>query len=253
MLAAAGTLVATFVALWVVSVRVRDASIVDAAWGPAFGLVAAIGVVLGSRDDRALLLLALVALWGVRLGVHIFVRSHGRGEDRRYRAMREAAGERFWWSSLFTVYLLQAAIAWVVALPVQVITAQRGSPLGLLDAVGALLILFGVAFEAIADAQLARFTRDPANRERVMDRGLWAWSRHPNYFGDAVVWWGVGVMSLPTGEPWALVGPAVMTLLLLRVSGVTLLEKTIGKRRPGYAAYVARTSAFVPWPPRSAR
>lgn len=253
MLGAAGTLCALFLCLWVLSVVVRDASIVDAAWGPAFGIVAASGVVLGTRADRALLTLGLVSLWGIRLGVHIFRRNHGSGEDRRYRAMRASAGERFWWSSLFTVFLLQAGIAWVVSLPVQVIAASRGAPLGALDVVGAALVLFGVAFEAVADAQLARFTRDPANRDRVMDRGLWAWSRHPNYFGDAVVWWGLGVLSLSTGQPWALVGPAVMTLFLLRVSGVTLLEKTIGKRRPGYAAYVARTSAFVPWPPKSPR
>lgn len=250
MLGAAGTLVGLFVSLWVVSVIVRDASIVDSAWGPAFAMVALSGAVLGVGSDRAWYTLGLVCVWGLRLGLHIFLRNHGRGEDRRYRAMRAAAGDRFWWSSLFTVYLLQAAIAWVVSLPVQAIAWSKGSPFGVLDLVGAALVLIGVAFETVADAQLARFGREPSNRDRVMDRGLWGWSRHPNYFGDAVVWWGLGVLALSTGLVWTLIGPAVMTLFLLRVSGVTLLEKTIGERRPGYAAYVARTSAFIPWPPK---
>jgi steroid 5-alpha reductase family enzyme len=153
--------------------------------------------------------------------------------------------------SLFTVFLLQAALMWIVALPLQAGAALgRELPLGPLEAVGTAVFAVGLAFEAVADAQLARFLADPGGRGRVMDRGLWAWSRHPNYFGDFTVWWGLGLVSLGAGAWWPLVGPAVMSVLLWRVSGVTLLEATIGSRRPGYADYVARTSAFFPWPPR---
>jgi steroid 5-alpha reductase family enzyme len=156
--------------------------------------------------------------------------------------------------SLFTVFLLQAALVVVVSLPLQAGAALGArAPLGLLDAAGAALFAAGLAFEAIADAQLARFLARPGSAGRVMDEGLWRWSRHPNYFGDFLVWWGLGLVGAAAGAPWALVGPAVMSLLLLRVSGVTLLEKTIGARRPGYAEYAARTSAFFPWPPSRPR
>jgi steroid 5-alpha reductase family enzyme len=143
---------------------------------------------------------------------------------------------------------------WVVSLPLQAGAALgQDRPLGLLEAIGAAVALAGLAVEAVADAQLARFLADPASRGRVMDRGLWAWSRHPNYFGDFTVWWGLGLAAAGAGAWWPLLGPAVMSVLLLRVSGVTLLESTIGARRPGYADYAARTSAFFPWPPRRGR
>jgi steroid 5-alpha reductase family enzyme len=150
-----------------------------------------------------------------------------------------------------TVFLLQGAIMWLVSLPLQAGAALgHATPLGPLDALGSLVVAAGVAVEALADAQLARVLAEPGQRGRVMDRGLWAWSRHPNYFGDFVVWWGLGLVAVGAGAWWALCGPLVMTLLLMRVSGVPLLEGTIAERRPGYAAYVARTSAFFPRPPR---
>ncbi len=154
--------------------------------------------------------------------------------------------------SLGTVFLLQGALVLVVSLPLQVAVARAGPPLGLLDAGGILLFALGFAFEAVADLQLARFKADPASRGRVMDRGLWRLTRHPNYFGDALLWWGLGLLGAAAGAAWTLVSPAVMTFLLLRVSGVTLLERDISDRRPGYRDYVRRTSAFFPWFPRRA-
>src|SRR5512147_3288325 len=168
--------------------------------------------------------------------------------------MREARGPRFAAESLVTVFLLQAALMWAISLPLQAAAALgAGKPLGLLDAAGALVVLTGVAVEAAADAQLARFLARPDSRGLVMQRGLWRWSRHPNYFGDFVVWWGLGFLGVAAGATWTLAGPALMSVLLLRVSGVTLLEKTISTRRPGYAEYAARTSAFFPWSPRRPR
>jgi len=250
MLASAAVAFVGMSLLWAVSVRLRDASVVDPFWGPGFVAVAWASVAVAGASPRALLLAALATAWGLRLGLHLGRRWRGHGEDRRYAAMREAHGERFWWVSLFTVFLLQAALMWTVSLPLQAGAAiGREAPLGFLEAAGVLVFAVGLAFEAVGDAQLSRFLADPASRDRVMDRGLWAWTRHPNYFGDFLVWWGLGLVSLGSGAWWALAGPALMSVLLLRVSGVTMLEATIASRRPGYAGYVARTSAFFPRPP----
>lgn len=238
-------------ALWVWSVRLRDASIVDLFWGPAFVLAGATAMAWSQRTTPpGLLALGLVSAWALRLAVHLGRRNLGAGEDRRYRAMRDAHGARFWWVSLFTVFLLQALLVAIVSLPLQALVGSSRGALGVFEVAGAAIFLAGLMVEAVADAQLRRFVRDPSNRGKVLDTGLWRYSRHPNYFGDAVVWWGLGVMATPHGAFFAWIGPLVMTTLLLRVSGVTLLEKTIGERRPGYADYVRRTSAFVPWPPR---
>jgi steroid 5-alpha reductase family enzyme len=165
--------------------------------------------------------------------------------------MRRHYGERFRLVSLVVVFGLQGALMWVISLPVQLaVAASAPMALGALDALGTLLVLIGLTFESVGDLQLARFKADPASKGRVMDRGLWRYTRHPNYFGDAVVWWGLYCFALATGHPLAIVGPLVMTYLLTRLSGVPLLEKKLAKTRPGYAEYVARTSSFVPWPPR---
>ncbi|UUX94399.1 DUF1295 domain-containing protein [Aquabacterium sp. J223] len=237
---------------WWLSLRLRDASLADRIWplliaGP--GVVYALALGAGTRG---LLMLALLIAWALRLAAFITWRNWGHGEDRRYAAMRQRHGEAFAWKSLGLVFGLQAVLGWIVSAPVLAAVATA-SPLGLLDALGAVLALFGLVFEAVADAQMARFRADPSQRGRVMDRGLWRWSRHPNYFGEACVWWGLWLIALAGAgrdAAWAVVSPALMTFLLLRVSGVALLEQDIAERRPAYRDYIARTSAFLPWPPR---
>ena len=249
-IASLASLMAAVFALWLLSLKRVDASIADVFWGLGFLLVAGLGFVLGAGEaGRQALVLALVAAWSLRLAGWIAWRHHGRGEDPRYAAMRAEHGDRWPLRSLFQVFVLQGLLIWLVSAPVQA-AMTLGGPLGPLDALGAALVAGGLACEAVGDWQLARFKRDPANRGQVMDRGLWRYTRHPNYFGDAVVWWGLYAIAAATG--WGaltLPAPALMTFLLVRVSGVALTEAVMSGR-PGYAAYVARTSAFVPWPPR---
>jgi steroid 5-alpha reductase family enzyme len=248
LLAACATLV------WLVSLRLRDASIVDLFWGMAFVLVAwNTRRLLGAASAPASLALPVAAtLWGVRLTAYLGSRNLGHGEDRRYAAMRGQRPRTFWWWSYFAVFLLQAGLALVVALPLVVgQRAPRPAELTAWDLLGGTLFLGGLAFETLADLQLARFKRDPKSEGQVMDRGLWRWSRHPNYFGEAVLWWGVWLMASAAPDArWTALAPALMTFLLLRVSGVALLESTIAERRPGYRDYVQRTRAFVPGPRR---
>jgi steroid 5-alpha reductase family enzyme len=239
--------------LWLVSVARRDVSLVDAWWGPGFALLAWVdALTAGGGQPRPLALAVLVTLWGLRLGVYLLWRSHGEPEDPRYASMRRHHGARFPLLSLVTVFGLQGVLQVLVGLPIAVTAARPGAPeLGALDGLGAALCGVGLAFESVGDWQLARFRADAANAGRVMDRGLWAWTRHPNYFGDCLVWWGIFSVALAGPLGWlSLPGPALMTFLLLRVSGVALLERSIGKRRPGYAEYAARVPAFFPRPPR---
>jgi len=236
--------------LWGVSLVRRDASVADPAWAPAFLLIAAVSMaVTPAPGPRAWIALTLVGLWAARLGSHLLRRNRSHGEDPRYVAMRAQHGARFWWVSLFTVFLLQATLAWIVSLPLQAAVAST-TPLGILDGVGVAAWIAGFTCEAVADAQLARFRADPNSRGTVLDTGLWRYSRHPNYFGDALLWWGIGLLGAAAGAWAALVGPLLMNVLIVRVSGVSLLEKDIGDRRPGYREYVRRTSSFVPWFPK---
>jgi steroid 5-alpha reductase family enzyme len=230
-----GVALACEVLVWFASLARRDASLADLAWAPIFVMIAA-----AVRAD--LLTFVLVDLWAARLAIHLAWRARGKGEDRRYAAMRAHHGARFWWVSLFTVFLFQGLLAAIIALPLQV----HHDTIGPIEIAGAALVIVGLAIETIADLQLARWK----TADGVVDRGLWAWSRHPNYFGECVVWWGFGILGLAW---WSLVAPALMTFLLLRVSGVALLERTIGERRAGYAAYIQRTSAFIPRPPSAGR
>lgn len=250
-LAALAAAFAVMFGAWLVSLRLRDASVADIAWGLCFVAIAWTVLAIGpAGDGRSVLIAVLVSVWGLRLAAYITSRHDS--EDRRYRAMRSKHGERFALRSLLTVFALQAVIAWVVSLPIQV-SAVDATPdsIGLLGIAGALICGVGIALETIADLQLSRFLRREDSTQRVMDGGLWRFSRHPNYFGDAVFWWGVWLIALETGSAWwTAIGPAVMTLLLLRVSGVALTEKTISERRPGYRDYEERTSAFIPLPPR---
>ncbi|MDQ6804584.1 MAG: DUF1295 domain-containing protein [Actinomycetota bacterium] len=249
---AAAAVAVLILIVWAVSVRLRDASIIDPVWGPAFVLVALVAALAGHGDSGLRwLLFAMVAAWGLRLGLHLTRRKLGDpDEDRRYAAMREHKGDRFALWSLWAVFGTQAVLVLIVSLPIQA-AANRPGGLGASVIPGVLVFLVGLAFEAIGDEQLRRFKADPASHGKVMDHGLWHYTRHPNYFGDACVWWGLWLVVLPAGGVWwTFVGPAVMTLLLVRVSGKAMLERDIGKRRPEYAAYIERTSGFFPLPPR---
>jgi steroid 5-alpha reductase family enzyme len=248
----AGLVLVLVTGLWTVSVVIRDTSIVDVFWGSGFVIIAWAGFVFAEGSpDRRLLLSLLVTAWGLRLTFHLAHRNLGKGEDYRYADMRRRYGSRWPLLSLPVVFWLQGALMWVVSLPVQVaMTKTTPAGLGLLDWAGVAIWAVGLAFETIGDLQLARFKADPANRGKVMDRGLWRYTRHPNYFGDFCVWWGIWLVALATGAWWTVIGPAIMSVLLIRVSGVALLERSLTQRRPGYADYVARTSAFFPRPPR---
>ncbi len=229
----------------------KDNGIMDAAWGPGFVVVAWLGLALGGAPDpRRWLLAALVTVWGVRLCVHILLRNAGRGEDFRYRAWRGAWGRWFYVRSYFQIYLLQGFFMFVVAMPVMVTNARLGGPLGWLDALGVAVWLVGFGFEALGDYQLLRFMKDPANKGRVMRYGVWRLTRHPNYFGEATLWWGCYLIALGVpGGGWALVSPVVIGWLLLCVSGIPMLEAKYASR-PEYQAYKKTTSAFFPRLPK---
>lgn len=257
LLVACALVVAGFmVALWLLSLMLRDASIVDIFWGLGFCVIGAVAWRLGSggAGARPTLLVVMVFVWGLRLAGYLVWRNLGHGEDPRYAAMRRRWGARFPLVSLFTVFALQGVVMWVVSLPVQIGAGTASGPLGALDGIGVLVWGAGLAFEAVGDWQLARFKADPGNARRTMDRGLWRYTRHPNYFGDFCAWWGIFLVALSApGGIFTIVGPVLMSFFLMRVSGVPMLERSIGKRRPDYADYVARTSTFFPRPPRPPR
>lgn len=238
---------------WLASLPLRDASLADFAWGMVFVAIAWTALAAGDGyEGRSLLIAVLLTVWGIRLSAYIWWRHDG--EDKRYVAMRKRQGASFPLRSLATVFLLQAGIAWVVSAPVQAAAADpTPASLGALAYIGAAVTVFGIGFEAAADVQLSRFlaAKSEGRESGVMDKGLWRYSRHPNYFGNATLWFGIWLIALETGSAWwSVLGPLVMTFFLLRVSGVALTEKTIAKRRPGYAEYMERTSAFVPLPRR---
>jgi steroid 5-alpha reductase family enzyme len=235
---------------WVVSVQQKNVTIVDSFWSLLFVLGAfAYARVIGVPGARVTLLLALVTIWGLRLAGYLSWRNLGHEEDRRYAAIRRRNEPNFALKSLYLVFGLQAVLAWLISLPLLGAIGGAG-PLGVLDYFGAALWLVGMIFEAGGDLQLARFKGDPANAGKVMDRGLWRYTRHPNYFGDFCVWWGFYLIAVSAGAWWSIVGPALMSYLLLKVSGVRLLERDIGKRRPQYAEYIRRTNAFFPGRPK---
>ena len=237
---------------WTTSLARRDASIVDIGWGLGFVGIAVVSCALSPGwDGRRWLLTGMTALWGLRLAGYLFWRNHGQPEDYRYQAMRRKYGERFGLVSLVTVFALQGVLMWIVSLPVQIgQLSQEPAQITALDLAGVLVWAAGLLFETVGDLQLARFKADPANRGQVMDRGLWRYTRHPNYFGDACAWWGLYLVALATGAWWTALGPALMTFLLMRVSGVPMLERNMAKRRPAYTDYVERTNAFFPGRPR---
>jgi steroid 5-alpha reductase family enzyme len=238
-------------AVWLISIVKRDVSIVDSLWGGFFVLAAlAYAWPLAAFDARGLLVLALVVVWALRLTIYVTWRNWGEDEDSRYREIRGRNEPHFALKSVYLVFGLQAVLASVISLPL-LAALRSGAPLGVLDALGAALAVFGLAFETAADWQLARFKADAGNRGRVLARGLWRYSRHPNYFGECCFWWGIACLGVAAGGWWSLVSALLMTWLLLRVSGVALLERSIGERRPDYIDYVRSTSAFIPWPRRN--
>ncbi|MGA5823333.1 DUF1295 domain-containing protein [Kitasatospora sp. NPDC094028] len=251
----AAVALAVLLAAFAVGARTGRHRGVDVAWGLAFTAVALSGYALsdGHGDPgRRLLPTVLVAVWGLRLSAHLWWRARGAPEDPRYARMLSRAPEgpprtRY---ALRTVYLLQAALVWFVSLPVQAAQYDPRPP-GALAWAGTALWAVGLFFEAVGDRQLARFKADPVNHGRIMDRGLWRYTRHPNYFGDACVWWGLFLLGADTPVGWAFVlSPVLMTWLLAFGSGKPMLERHLGTQRPGWAAYAARTSGFVPLPPR---
>ncbi len=242
-------LLAAEAALWAASRRLKDVTIADIFWGPGFILAAAVSATAAPPTDaRNLLLLALVAIWAMRLTGHLFFRwRHAGQEDRRYAAMRATYGSAFEQRSLFIVFLAQGIAVWIVSWPLQAAMAAPPVAFGWLDLTGALIAAAGFALEAVADWQLAHFLERPDNRGKVLAGGVWAWSRHPNYFGDVAFWWGIFLIALAgSGAWWSVLGPLLMTFVLLRVSGVPLTEKDIVRRRPAYTDYMRRTSAFIP-------
>jgi steroid 5-alpha reductase family enzyme len=237
------------IAGWIVSLIRRDVSIVDSMWSIMFLIAAFIYAYAAETGPRATLVLLLVAIWSVRLAAHITWRNWGEGEDYRYRNIRENNSPNFALKSIYIVFGLQALLAWFISLPL--LAAVSGdAPIGVLDLLGVVVWIVGFVFEAVGDLQLAQFKSNPDNKGKVLQSGLWRITRHPNYFGDFCIWWGYYLLALSAGGWWSIASPILMSFLLLKVSGVAMLEKDIGERRPGYAEYVARTNAFFPGPPR---
>lgn len=241
------------IVLWIIGLIRKDVTLVDPFWGTGFTIIAGVTAAMKqSLEPGQLLIVALTSVWGIRLSLYLIWRHWGHTEDRRYAAMRYYYGRPFWLISLGIVFLLQGLLMWIVAMPIQfAISSSTKLPNFSLQIFGVMFWFVGMVFESVGDLQLARFTANPANSNRVMDRGLWRYTRHPNYFGDFCVWWGIYFVCASFGNLWTIFSPILMSILLLRVSGVTLLEKTITSRRPGYADYQRRTSAFFPWKPSS--
>jgi steroid 5-alpha reductase family enzyme len=254
--------VGCLVALWVICLFTRDPSPMDSYWAFGMVLIAALSFMAftGPPTERKVWLLGLTAAWGLRLGLYLLWRSIRHGPDPRYARMMQKAQQNRGWSygraSLWLVFLKQAPLLWLTALPVQLGQLPDGTngQIGPLGYAGACLCIFGILFETIGDWQLVRFKADPANAGKIMDRGLWRYTRHPNYFGDACAWWGLYLLASETivGR-LSLIGPLFLTYTLVVWSGAGLLERLMIRKKPHYAHYIATTSGFIPWFPKKAR
>lgn len=239
--------------LWLVSVFLKNASIVDPFWGLGF-VIAGVFYFYTTEglELRKLIVLTLLTVWGLRLSIYLGMRNFGKGEDFRYQQFRKDYGEkRYWWISFFQVFLLQGILLWLISAPL--LSAQFysvGGVLNYFDYVAIIIWIIGFSFEAGGDYQLARFKSDPNNKGKVLNTGFWKYTRHPNYFGDAAVWWAYGLFSVAAGSYLPLLSALLMTLLIVKVSGVSLLEKTLKNSKPQYKDYVEKTSAFFPWFPK---
>jgi len=239
--------------LWIVSIIIKNVSIVDIFWGLGF-VIASTFYFLKSEgnDTRKIIIMALVALWGFRLSLYLAWRNTGKGEDFRYREFRKKYGEkRYWWISFFQTFLLQGFLMWLISAPLlgaQYYGTEKN--IGILDYIGIFFWLTGILFETGGDFQLAAFKANPENKGRVLDTGFWRYTRHPNYFGDSAVWWGYGFFCLAAGSWLPLIGSILMTVMIIRVSGVLLLEKSLKEQKPQYKKYIEETSSFIPWFPK---
>lgn len=240
--------------LWLISLALKNSSIVDIFWG--FGFVVANWLFFAlnpqGAEPRKWLISILVTIWGLRLSLYILWRNWGKAEDFRYQVWRRESGVSWWWRSFIKVFLLQGMLLWIISIPL--LAAHYGSqPAALqwIDYLGAIIWLVGFYFESMGDLQLALFKSDPGNKGKVLDSGVWRYTRHPNYFGDAIQWWGYYLIAFSAGGWWTIYSPGLMTLLLLKVSGVALLEKTLKDSKPQYKKYIEKTSAFFPLPPKN--
>ena len=242
--------------LWLISIIIKNVSIVDLFWGLGFVLTSGFYFLkTNGFAARKVILIVLVAIWGLRLSVYLAMRNIGKGEDFRYKEFRKKFGEkRYWWISFFHTFLLQGILMWLISAPL--LGAQyygQNNSLGIIDYAGIILWLIGFCFEAGGDFQLAHFKADPANTGKIMDKGFWRYTRHPNYFGDSSVWWGYGLLCLASGSFLPVLGSVLMTALIIKVSGVSLLERNLNEQKPGYKEYMEKTSSFLPWFPKKVR
>ncbi len=258
-----GILIAVIIALWLIAIKIHDVSFIDAFW--AFGMVMlswSSWLLSGSPMGTGVILLALVTIWGLRLGLHLFIRWRAHGEDKRYKKIIDGVMTQRGWTwrktALIMVFAMQAPLLFVTCLPAQIgIWAANAAPqetLAPLMLLGVLIAVTGILFETIGDDQLSKFARNPANSGKVLDTGLWKYTRHPNYFGDFATWWGIWIVAASIAG-WvaaaSVIGPIFLSFTLMKWSGAPLLERGMRKRRAGYDAYIARTSTFFPWPPKS--
>ena len=239
--------------LWIISTFIRNVSIVDLFWGASYVLAAIIYFIYGNGFyERKILLLILVAIWGLRLSIYLMWRNAGKGEDFRYKEFRRKFGEhRYWWFSFFQTFLLQGILAWLISAPIlAAMHYGEAMTFNVFDILGLVLWSIGFIFEFGGDMQLAKFKSDPANKGKVLNTGFWRYTRHPNYFGDAAVWWGFGFFAVAGGSYFTFLGSLLMTFLLVKVSGVALLEKSLKDKKSEYQDYIRKTSAFFPWFPK---
>ena len=236
--------------LWLLSLALKNSSIVDIFWGMGFVITFWVGTLLvpGEITTRTILLGVIVTIWGLRLSLYIYQRNHRQPEDFRYATWRKEAGSAWWWRSFFKVFVLQGILLWIISIPLLATqtSSASNSTLSCYDLIAIIIWLTGFAFEAGGDYQLARFKADPANKGKLLTTGFWSVTRHPNYWGDAMQWWAFYLPALISGAWWTIFSPFVMTYLLMKVSGAAMLEKTLKNTKPGYTEYIASTPEFFP-------
>ncbi len=242
--------------LWVVSLILRNSSIVDIFWGAGFVISAWVYFFLTPDGllSRKILISSLTTIWGLRLTIHVLVRNWGKGEDFRYQKWRKESSGIWWWKSLFQVFILQGFLMWIISTPLLASQfSTLSSKLTVLDFIGLAFWIIGFFFESAGDLQLVRFRKDPTKKGLVLNTGVWRYTRHPNYFGDSTQWWAYYLISFSAGGWWTIFSPVIMTLFLIKVSGVAMLERTLKETRPGYREYMESTSAFIPWFPKKTK